>query len=834
MNRLLIILSLLLFTNVSFAKQYIDLNQLRTWSIIIPDDAIPSETYAAKEFQSLIEKAVGFKMKVSTKPYQPTNNVFIGYSSYMQNSSAGFSVDELGEEGLRIHIQPGNIAIAGGRPRGTLYGVYEFMERYLNIRFLTYDHTYIPQKSTWRIPCEEWTYIPSFTFRWSYYNENATHPDFAARLRVNTTTNDEKLGGVTHQNLISHTLYSLLPVEKYGKDHPEYFALVDGERKLEMWGGGPEPCVTNPDVIEIVAQNVIEALDKNPELKNFSVSQNDNDKYCHCERCEEINQREGTPMGSHLAFVNAVAERVEQKYPDVKIGTLAYWYTRKPPKTTKPRHNVQIELCSIECSTLSPLDDLQCEKNREFCRDMDIWGSMCDDIWIWNYNTNFSYYDLPCPNLRVISPNIQYFLRNHAKGIFMQANGNGASGEMCDLRNYVISRCLWNPQLDSWELAKEFCQLHYGKAGKTIFQYLDYLHDNAERSGYEPNCFQRPFEVGLNAKSSDKIYRFFQKALTQAKNETVRDRVEKASICSYRALLETAGTYEIQNNILRVVYPEQYGGLVQTYMELTEKHGLTRAEEWQPISHYYDLLKKVTQDGYPVEVAENDVWRVIIVPEQNGKIVELLHKPTNHHLLMPPEYNTTRHLFERMNLQEIGEAGYNHDKPAAFETAQDGGILVLTKTLEDGSVMERRIEPTAQEIRFQTKITHIGNDAKEYQIRVHPEFYTETYTNNSNKVSMYIKQNGWTKFNQDWKDGDGPKRDLLKDLHGGALAIHNHEKRYAIVETFDPAKIDRITMNWNTNYPIASPDLYTKAIILKPGESFTFQYAIDCVKKLPK
>jgi hypothetical protein len=362
-------------------KTALDLAQLRDWTIVVAPEAIPSEKYAADEFRALLEQAAGFKLPVQPQPPRPTHNIFIGQNQALE--STGFTVKDLGAEGLRIRIAEDNLAIAGGQPRGTLYGVYEFAERYLGVRFLTYDHNYVPTTPHRSLPCETWSYAPPFTFRWSYYSENAAHPEFAARLRVNTVTHSEKLGGVTPQNLISHSLHYLLPVEKYGKEHPEYYALVGGERKLKMDGGGPEVCVSNPDVIEIVAQNVIKDLDQYPQLKNYSVSQNDNDAYCRCDHCEAINRREGTPMGSHLAFVNAVAERVEKKHPDVKIGTLAYWYTRKPPATIKPRHNVQIQLCSIECSTLYPLDDPRCAKNRAFCADMDTWGRLCDDIWIW-------------------------------------------------------------------------------------------------------------------------------------------------------------------------------------------------------------------------------------------------------------------------------------------------------------------------------------------------------------------------------------------------------------------------------------------------------------------
>ena len=302
-------------------------------------------------------------------------------------------------------------------------------------------------------------------------------------------------------------------------------------------------------------------------------------------------------MGSHLTFVNAVAERVEKKYPNVKIGTLAYWYSRRPPKTIKPRPNVQIQLCSIECSTLYPLDDPRCAKNRPFCEDMNEWGRVCDDIWIWNYNTNFRYYDLPFPNLRVISPNIRYFLKNRVKGVFMQANGNGNTGELCDLRNYVMARCLWNPELDSWEVAREFCRVHYGNAAQTIIDYLIYLHNNAEHSGFEPTCFPSPFEVGLNPDAADMCFGFFKRALDKADDATVRDRIEKASICALRAVLEVGGQLQVQEGSLKVIYPPKYGSIVADYLALTRKHGQTRAEEWEPIDHYYKLLDKATRVG---------------------------------------------------------------------------------------------------------------------------------------------------------------------------------------------------------------------------------------------
>lgn len=256
----------------------------------------------------------------------------------------------MGEEALRIRLDGKSLVIAGGRPRGTLYGVYEFFERFCGVRFLTKDRAWFPEASAQAaIGDLDFAYEPTFSFPLELLQGQRGSPDFATRLRVNTVTSDEKLGGKTGQSLIGHSYARWISPEKYGKTHPEYFALIDGERKSNIAAASTEPCVTNPEVIDIITKNVLEEIAANPTMENVTVNQNDNDGYCRCP-CAAINEREGTPMGANLALVNTVAERVEKVYPHVKIGSSAYWYTRKAPKTIKPRHNVcEIQLCSIEC-----------------------------------------------------------------------------------------------------------------------------------------------------------------------------------------------------------------------------------------------------------------------------------------------------------------------------------------------------------------------------------------------------------------------------------------------------------------------------------------------------
>lgn len=539
----------------------------QNWRITVSTHATASEKYAAEEFQKWFNQATRLALPLDTT--DTDGQITIGASP------------TLGDEDLEITVDGSRIQIRGGRPRGILYAVYQFLEELVGIRFLTADHAYIPDASALLIPCGSYVYSPPFSFRWSYYRENSEVPAFAAKRKINTVTESENLGGKTQQQLINHSFHALVPYNTYGESHPEYYALVDGKRDTDTHGGGPQLCVTNPDVIEIAAESAIQQLTERPEATNISVSQADTAAYCRCEPCEALNEAEGSPMGSQLTFVNAVAERIEKVHPQVKVGTLAYWYTRKPPKTVTPRHNVQIQLCSIECCTLHAIDNPDCEQNQAFCQDTIAWGKICEDIWIWNYNTNFRSYDLPFPNLRSIAPNVRYFLRNNAKGVFMQANGNGLTGEFSDLRNYLISHLIWNPYLDADALLTEFVNLHYEAAAPPILAYITFLHENVEARNLHPRCFPTPEDVGLDTESTQVIFHYFQQALALAEKPEIRARVEKASIPAYKAMLVAGGEMPSQKRQT----------LIEEYIMLCERYNMSHAAEAQTAEAYFEELR---------------------------------------------------------------------------------------------------------------------------------------------------------------------------------------------------------------------------------------------------
>ncbi|MBP7496122.1 MAG: DUF4838 domain-containing protein [Bacteroidales bacterium] len=835
------LLALVFYTILSTAILYagktnLDIMQLKDWKIVSSQDAIESEVFAAQEFQSLFQQATEIKLEIVNTPAE-RNNIFIGFSEGLLKSDAGFEIKDLGSEGLRIKITKNNIAIAGGRPRGTLYGVYEFAEKYLAVRFLTFDHTYIPPiRKEIVIPCETYFYKPCFVYRNTYYKENMLHPEFSVRLRNNSFAKEAKYGGMYEMTFISHSFYRQLPVDKFGKEHPEYFAEVGGKRLLEAYGGGPQLCVTNPEVIRIMTDAVIAEIEKHPEQKNVSIVQNDNQYYCMCKNCEAINQKEACPMGSHLALVNAVADNIKSKYPDVKIGTLAYQYTRKAPANLVPRDNVMVQLCSIECNLLKPYYDKGSEMNVEFAKDLAAWGKICENLWIWDYIVDYNCYGLPFPNLKSIGANIRYYRNVNVKGVFMEANYQ-STGELSDLRNYITSRCLWNPSLDSWELTKEFCELHYAKAAKPILEYLETLHKNIDKYNLKAKFNATPKEIGLDAKLSEYIMNKYEEALKLADNDIVRERVEKASLCAMVAFIETArGEVEYQNNRLNFKSSEKYKQVLTKFPGLAKKYGMNYYFEDE--TGKIDVIEKDFNNelavykagGRPASQLLNENWRITALNGEDGKIAELYNDNEDINLL-PAFKNNLKNGF----ISETFIKGKNDKDSIKYIARTENNFIELAANLKNGTEVLKKIVLPADKpnnIIFSYLLTNNGDSVRTYQLKVAPVFETGTRTRNSDIIRAFVKgPNKYLQFNKGMIHKHGPdEKMLIQYKDGGLMAFFNYEKKYGIIESYDKEQVEELDAAWMDSGSQMKLGFNTKEFTLKPGQSYSFGFVLSFIK----
>ena len=476
-------------------------------SVSITAGDTSTEQLAAAELQKhLAIKGVtvgegGFPITLSIDPS-------LGDDCYRIEGVANTTEEQTNDEHLNI---------IGGNGRGVFYGVVRFLEEFAGTRFFTHEletHTADPVAIPATVLVE---YAPVFEYRYTSWYAMTRDPLFCVKSGMNGNH-----GGIT-EDLGGHITYgSGLFVHTFG---------VLTETDYPYPGYAPNPCLALDSSegqanLEKVIKNVRAVLEKDPTVNIVSVSQNDTEDHCECEKCLAIEKEEGSPAGVLLRFVNAVAENLEADYPDLIIDTLAYKYTRKAPLITKPRENVCIRLCSIECHFNHPLTTEKCKTCSAFRYDMVEWSKICDNIYVWDYTTDFSYYISFFPNLHVLRENMQFFADHNVKGMFEQGNGQGLSGEFGELRAYLLAKLMMYPYMTEEEYSAhmdEFLAAYYGTGWKNIRAYIDQVSALAI-SGDGHTIYHQPFTA-----VNENFYRVIEDGVTKWWNkaeEMAGDRLE--------------------------------------------------------------------------------------------------------------------------------------------------------------------------------------------------------------------------------------------------------------------------------------------------------------------
>jgi hypothetical protein len=403
------------------------------------------------------------------------------------------SVTKAGGEGYTVEVSENGAQISSGSVRGAVYGAYAFLES-IGCQFLAEDCEVIPRTEHIDLPLHSFAGAPAFEYRDVYWR-GALNGQFALKLRLNSARADipPDWGGRVMFYNYSHTFEQLVSPEEFFDTHPEYFSMINGVRIRDK----AQLCLTNPDVLAIVTQRVLGWMREHKECTIFSVAMNDWYSPCQCPGCKALDEREGSSAGTMIAFVNAVADAVKSEFPNNFIHTFAYLYCRKAPRAIRPRPNVIVRLCSIECCFSHPMAecDYAVERidvettsarkfvpsNRLFRQDLAGWAGICDHLYIWDYTTNFCNYLQPFPNLDVLQPNLQLFRDHHVRGVFEQGNyAFGKASAFAPLKIYLLSKLLWNPDEDVDLLISRFVRGYYGEpAAGALMKYLELCYDAA-------------------------------------------------------------------------------------------------------------------------------------------------------------------------------------------------------------------------------------------------------------------------------------------------------------------------------------------------------------------
>lgn len=462
-----------------------------------------------------------------------------------------------GPHGFCYRIFDKDIVFEAGNEQAMVYAVYDWLERVVGCRYYSRCYEYIPFDANLTVCFEEYGFSPILEYREILYRDYSV-PEFAEKHKMTPCSKRDENWGFW-----CHSFYTLCPPEEYFETHPEYFSLHEGRRVGEK----AQLCLSHPDVFEIVLRNLKKHMEKKPEARYWSVSQNDNGAYCQCDKCREMNEREGSPMGSVLNFVN----RIAGQFPDKVISTLAYWYTRKAPAVTRPEQNVHIMLCNIEANRGLPI--ASDEKSAGSRQELLDWKEICSNVFLWDYCIQFRNLVSPFPNLRVLGPNIRFFVENNVRSLFSQCNRE-IGGEFHELRGYLLAKLMWDPYADEREILTDFLNGYYKQAGPFILQYIDLLHDEMEKAGGELNIFGGPLDAG-DTWMREEVFRQYEALFEQAISLTESDR-------------------EVQFRVNTAAMPVYYAGIVLKYgnreekirrirrfAEQARKTGLVMVEEWK-------------------------------------------------------------------------------------------------------------------------------------------------------------------------------------------------------------------------------------------------------------
>ncbi|MDD6265006.1 MAG: DUF4838 domain-containing protein [Clostridia bacterium] len=448
---------------------YVGENSIEKYSIVYHDYGseykgyAENEVFAAAELQKYIEYATGVKLPLKKDTESRSEFEFIiGQTSRESDGFVTIDRSNFGEEGLYIKSVGNSIVIAGGEQRGTLYGVYTFLENYFGCRFFSSDCEIIYKTDRIDIP----TSIEIFEKSPFEYRDNSTFSclsaDIAPKMKYNSS----------YRRTLDYAHGSSV---RFLRENEGFVHTMS--KYLDLGKDSSQPCLTSEKIYEKAIANIRKYLDGDQEPKIVSVSQNDNNNPCRCSDCARVNREEGSDAGTLIRFVNRIADDLKTDYPNVKVMTLAYMYS-KQPTITKPRDNVIVELCNYE-DCLAHIDG-QCNANSEFMSQLEQWSDISENLYIWNYCGNFrqDYEKTPYMNFDTLYYNNRQYVKAGVKGVFHQGKTENFGNEFGELRAYVLGKIMWNPDMSLEEYhtcIDEFITAYYGPVSEMVKRYFDFL-----------------------------------------------------------------------------------------------------------------------------------------------------------------------------------------------------------------------------------------------------------------------------------------------------------------------------------------------------------------------
>jgi hypothetical protein len=533
-------------------------------------DPTSEQRKAIREFVQYIKEITGAELSIQGAT-EGAVGCYVGTTEsfpWVKND-----IKELGQEGFTINTDGKNIFLLGNSSFGVRHAVNTFlMQQGCRWFFPGKVWEEIPKKSTIQVTSitrEKPSFDMGRTIWYGYGTYNEPAKDQAEWNYHN------RMGSVAPVS-IGHTGYGIDPVKDFAA-HPEWFALVKGQRKASKL------CYSNPEVIQRMIQYAFNEVEHG--ATSVSLTPADGLGYCECPLC--FASSKGAPvkeeMGSFFATlpdnsvictvseslfkaVNQVAKAVGEKSPNVILGCYGYSAYSHPP-SFKLEPNVFVQATTQYRRTPLTLE-----------QQMNVWGQRARQVGIRGY---WSVYQWDWDNPKVgkfipdtIQKDLQFYHKHNATAFNTEACNNWAPR---GLNYYLGAQLLWDVNADTKSIIKDFYEKAFGPAAKAMEQYyvlwygpsVSVLHHDAPtaQNGQELKIGLNEF-ADYNPKSSlaskatlATAFKYLNEAASLVKGQPkYQDRVDEIRMYAYYLLLRNkvweAGSSKNKDSILTAIKNE--------------------------------------------------------------------------------------------------------------------------------------------------------------------------------------------------------------------------------------------------------------------------------------
>jgi hypothetical protein len=421
---------------------------------------------SVKDLALLLKRIAGAEVPIHTRrpnPGEKTIPILIG--DYANKMFGPFAMKSEFKQGYRLVVSKKAIGIQGETFEGISYAVYEILDR-LGCRWIMPGELgeVIPSLQKVELPVMDLKASAATGSRRVWYADNA----FRHRTRM---------GGFKFT--AGHALEGYITKEQL-EAHPDWNSESAGKRALHKCDVGYRICWAKTQVSDAVADSVIARLDKN-YAPCMSISPGDGVNFCECAECKALDTGDWDPSMActsitdrYVNFANRIAARVAKKYPDVKLGFLAYVQFTRPPLREKLHPLLIPQLAPITYCRAHTLDDPTCFSRQQLKPILEGWGKVSKNIAMYEYYFHLAEVAAPFPAIRrnLVELPVQY-----ANNVTMWTPETMPNFESFTPGMYLGIRMSWYPKSNPQDILNEFYTGFYGAAAAQMKNYWQYIDD---------------------------------------------------------------------------------------------------------------------------------------------------------------------------------------------------------------------------------------------------------------------------------------------------------------------------------------------------------------------